>query len=500
EPHVSLPACDEGEALVWADGAWSCETHLGLDCWEEEVVAWIGGRWQCVAIFDGSILTLASLARSEVVDHRIGVGENPNVTTEILDLLAFDPSDLVRRRVARHLATSPSLLAGLAADAVVEVRVGVALNRSAPVEVLEALSQDSSFDRHLVLNEATPSDVLHAIAQRATNENVLVNVAEHRNAGPGTMLLLEGKSDYVRTFLAANLNAPPEVLDRLARAAEATVAANALRNPNTPLTTLLELAEDPRDDRRRAVADNPSLPVAVVEALSSDPSDAVREAVGFRVDLPITLMETLSSDLSEIVRCAVAGNRESAARILQEIAGDPSDMVRICLAQNEAAPASVLQALVTDPANEVREELAGNPSTPPASLELLSEETSLVTLERVASNRNTPPAVLDRLAADDALSELVGANPSAEAATLHRLASHPAERTRNSVGRNPSASRESLALIADRRFGSLPEWTGVAVNPSTPPGLVGRLARHSSAQVRQAAAQSGVLPAGAVVW
>ena len=141
--------------------------------------------------------------------------------------LASSGSAEVRRDVARAESTPPAVLALLAVDPDVDVRVLVASNpRSSPLTLLRQVPDD------------------HPL---------------------------------VRRMLARNWNTPAEALDALARDYDRLVRGDVASNRWTPPEVLRALGTDPHDGVVENVASNPSAPRDLVERLATDAHGRVRD-------------------------------------------------------------------------------------------------------------------------------------------------------------------------------------------------------------------------------
>jgi len=129
--------------------------------------------------------------------------------------------------------------------------------------------------------------------------------------------------------------------DQLAAAAHELLYP-AARSPNTPATTLEQLAGGGAARVRRAVARNPSSPSAVLERLAGDGSEWVRRAVAEHPSCPPALLERLAGDEDWEVRAAVARNPSCPPALLERLTGDEDWEVRAAARGPRAPPAPLL--------------------------------------------------------------------------------------------------------------------------------------------------------------
>jgi len=89
-----------------------------------------------------SVEVLEQLAIDECERVRRRVAENPQTPERILVHLATDSDYDVRLSVAEHPATPPFVLEFLALDSCADVRFGMAENPDTPLHILSVLAQD----------------------------------------------------------------------------------------------------------------------------------------------------------------------------------------------------------------------------------------------------------------------------------------------------------------------------------------------------------------------
>jgi hypothetical protein len=87
---------------------------------------------------------LAELARSEVDRIRVRVAENPFAPLEVLELLATDKNPDVRIAVGTNHSTPTHIKYSFAFDEDPNVRFGLAEDMNSPIELLDKLIDDSN--------------------------------------------------------------------------------------------------------------------------------------------------------------------------------------------------------------------------------------------------------------------------------------------------------------------------------------------------------------------
>ena len=125
--------------------------------------------------------------------------------------------------------TPVETLKKLARKGNLDVRVRVALNPAAPAEVRRRLAEEPTLRYYAVFQPTAPAEVITAIAEDPKSKRAaLVAAARHPNASPMAALALSGHRDpAVRQAVASAPGASREVLCRLARDPDPTVAASA---------------------------------------------------------------------------------------------------------------------------------------------------------------------------------------------------------------------------------------------------------------------------------
>ena len=375
--------------------------------------------------------TLWDLGRSPLrtVLHLLGrSGIDPaelRETRELLDdLLARSP--LLREAEACDRYTPGAILASLAKDAWLAVRVAVADNPSTPEATLIALSRAE--DR--TMRRAAPAEMLDA------NDP---SVAPALAAEP-----------LIRRCVAANPSTPSRVLEAWARGEDSELRAAVATNPSLSKELLASLADDDDPEVRRAVASNMATPQEVLSRLYSDGDPVVRARIAERADAPLELVEKALDDecpwvrrsaarnpalrpdrlsslsLREDVasRAGVAANPSADGELLARLAADRHWFVRSSVAANIACPRPVMHELAADPEWKVREALAHNPSAPIEVLRDLAERSTFAAVDALEGNPNTA------------------------AAMLGVIAEEPSNETRLDLVTNQSLLLEDLALYA----------------------------------------------------
>src|SRR4030095_4827487 len=102
----------------------------------------VGERYITAGSETVSVAVLEQLAIDESDRVRRRVAENPQTPEHVLIRLATDSDCEVRLSVTEHSATPPFMLQFLALDSCADVRFGIAENPDAPRHILSMLAQD----------------------------------------------------------------------------------------------------------------------------------------------------------------------------------------------------------------------------------------------------------------------------------------------------------------------------------------------------------------------
>lgn len=224
--------------------------------------------------------------------RRVPEKENERVTDffryfwpELKDLVCLNY--WIRRRIASHPNCPVDVLAQLALDDDLDVRICVAKNPNCPVEL-----------RLKLLTQLALDDGCWVRICVAENPNCPVDVL--------TQFALDNNS-YVRRDVASNLNCPVEVLTQLALDDDYRVRRDVASNPNCPVDVLTQLALDNNSDVRIDVTLNPNCPVEVLTQLALDDS-YVRRGIALNLNCPVEVLTQLALDNNSDVRRGVASN------------------------------------------------------------------------------------------------------------------------------------------------------------------------------------------------
>ncbi|WP_208545449.1 hypothetical protein [Streptomyces sp. Tu 2975] len=372
--------------------------------------------------------------------------------------LLKSPDPLVRRALAARAPALPEDgFALLAADPAADVRADLARNGRTPPAVLARLAAD---DDPVVRAELaqwwveSPEDVRRALL---TDGDPLVRAA--------------ACSTYFRRIPHP---VPPADL-RPALLADPATRAGVVRHVTLEPALAKELAADPDDEVRTALAAHPGLPSEVRDALAGDASPLVRAEIFVRADTPDDLRAALHEELvtgdaragvsfavsEHDLMCgiALAGLRH---RVLDWVVDAPSAHVaspyfcfRYSAALSPALPADAVDTLLDDEESRIRHAMAARTrDLSPDTAERLERRhrRDPKTRGRPADHTTFPTATLRRFAADPdpRIRSLAPRDPDLPPTLASRLAADDDVLVRQEAASHPNLPIAALrALLAD---------------------------------------------------
>jgi hypothetical protein len=252
---------------------------------------------------------LAALVAKAPEWLRIEIAGNSIAVRSVGTLLAGDPSESVRTKLAKQPDLDPESASVLAEDESSFVRGELARNLIRIEPVAAKLARSDDF-------------VKFSLAERKTSEigRKAVNI------------LLRSKNGGILIKLAESVESDRETLAKLAANSNDKVRETVAYNPLIGNETLELLASDPIRTIRSAVASrasNRKLPEAVVRKIETDPSPAVRNTfIVLSMAISTESAATFAKDRDAPVRQAIAARSDaiSVADVMRLI-GDRSAKV-----------------------------------------------------------------------------------------------------------------------------------------------------------------------------
>ena len=324
------------------------------------------------------ILIKLSNEKNEYIRNNLAY--NPNIPLSVLMKLARDSSYYVRKTIVEHPNVSKEIIKILIEDIDEEVRLlARATNPDASEEELAELSKNKeSFVRSQVAkNKKTPLVILYELA-KDEQLHVRCDVAKCTNNSDLLELLSNDKNDLVLEEVANNKYSSQKTLIKLIRGESYNVKEIAIKNPNTTLVFLEQLAKEGSNkhgyDICYTIMERPDVSKEIIKILLKDREKKVRFAA-----------KAIDSDTSETD--------------LIELSKTDEEFIKILVIENEKTPFSALYWLAMDEKFIIRRHVAKK-AKDAKLLEFLSHDEDVIVVEEVANNIHCPEEILARLAKD----------------------------------------------------------------------------------------------------
>lgn len=298
-------------------------------------------------------------------------------------------------RLALALAdhTASNLLQQLADDEDAEVRRAVASNPNTPQDVLLTLGREfpdaivanpifnilllenpeSLFVRLSLARSSTSSETLVNLSA-LPDEEILCAIAENSNTPVATLAQLvqnppqiydyddpDGSEfDRLFTCVAKNPNTPASLLIRLANHSGGSVRYVVAEHPNTPVSILDRFADSSNVEMHRAILRNPNTPTMTLERLAGQEVKETRDRVKMhpnvsemaiaivnfmdeKPETPLHLLPTFATHSRPAVRRLVAAHPHTPSTVLDQLSLDLDDGVRHKVGEHPNASATALE-------------------------------------------------------------------------------------------------------------------------------------------------------------
>ncbi|MDY6804460.1 MAG: HEAT repeat domain-containing protein [Cyanobacteriota bacterium] len=471
----------------------------------------------------------AEVAKSGDSDDRLYIAGSCKTPVSVMELLATDQDENVRRTLAENCSLPLDLRLQLTRDPSYGVRASLAKERyrfSTPVEVLETLAADESeYVRAVVAGKReTPSSVLENLAH---DESQKVRRAVVRNPNTPIVILKEMarnnpelKEGMLQRKPSGNEESDrflAELLQEFASSDDDSIRYKIAGHPKTPISVLERLASDRFSLVRDTIAENPNTPSETLIQMASQEKlttsegcfHTVSNKIAMRRDAPPEALDFVARQPVTFIRQETLENRNTSADTLAWLAANESDINILCgIARHPNVSGDVEQQLSRHENQAVRGSL-GASSYLSSILETLALDESQDVREQVATNSSAPVNLLEMLASDSAaeVRAAVAANNDAPGNILERLAEDEKVEVRRAVAENPATPtpvRESLQDLlpqtSDRQLSPTLRGLGRIYNPETDdlPSLLSEYARSPVAFVRFVALMHPLTPAEAL--
>lgn len=308
-------------------------------------------KWASCASTEGKIL-LASASRSEDFD--------------VLRTLAKDVEPLVRAAVAANVFIPTELSIALAGDPDPQVCgsvvAGVSPSEDPKGELSRNLASCGDWKQRVRVAYSAGSELANILAELAQDEEVKVRitVAENRaTREPALSSLAADLDTRVRMAVARNPKNQPSVLAVLAgdgveevRAASLSTIAGSW---GIPTESLSFLSKDPRVEVRVAVALNPTIEPTVLASLAADSAENVRIAVASNSKVDEATLMSLVYDSSTDVQIAITQNSQTSPSILVALANSSNETVQASLISAPASPDKLILEFCSAASRDIRQ-------------------------------------------------------------------------------------------------------------------------------------------------
>lgn len=221
---------------------------------------------------------------------------------------------------------------------------------------------------------------------KSKNEQLRVSVAENENAP--VEILFELASDpsvSVRQALALNPSSSYEILEKLSNDKEQDVLIYLAGSNFLPSDIALKLSKHKSEVIRSSIACNEKTSVDILLALSDDNSKDVLEELSRNINTPISVLVKLSKLSNRKILEGLSRNPNSSSEILDSLSKSDYESVREAVAENSNTSGHILQDLASD-SRDIRVRVAGNPATPVQALLILAEDKDKYVKEAIKNN------------------------------------------------------------------------------------------------------------------
>ena len=211
---------------------------------------------------------------------KLGVLDNKNITSDILESLSKDKNDIVRRIVAEHPKT--------------------------PIEVLNKLSKDSVLIQAVAKNPNTTTEILEKLSEEKC-AYIIKTVVNHPNTSKDALSKL---SKVDKEYFESGIEFQSMIMT--------FIKGSIAKHANTPVDVLVDFSKDKGDYHGRISIKNPNMPSEVLTELSKDDSRSIRESVAGNTSTPIEIIETLTTDEDKAVKKQAKKTLKEMKRVLRE--------------------------------------------------------------------------------------------------------------------------------------------------------------------------------------
>lgn len=418
--------------------------------------------------------------------HRVraAITAREDISEEQTMMLAYDLSDLVRKKLADNPKVS-----------------------NAVKKLLNTFNQSRKSFIH------TEKFKKKQLARKDINE-LPINAIDEQNIRKKA----RSEKHFLRLKLSTITIISTSAIKQIINNSEHSFLLGLTNNINSPPEILEILATDENYLVRQNVANHPKATLDTLNKLKTDENINVREKVAANSNISLEIIKELAQDSMAAVRQAIVNNPHTTTAILNELQSDHSDCVRGAIAMGEDISKEMAVALADDASAYVRQRLVCNPNVPVEIIELLSKDidliskdgNSLVQLEMIR-NIDLSPKLFENLALSSAakVRTEVARHPKAPLSVLDRLKMDEDKYVRVEVAKNPNISLAIMEYLAKDSINSKPTsrsclsygyrvWTdyhhqvrlAIAANTQTPETILNKLKSDHNLFVRRAVAEN----------
>ncbi len=417
--------------------------------------------------FNLPLKILLELARDNSTNVRLNLlyklsNKKVQAPIQLLELFAQDESEQVRAKVAEHPDITVELLVCLANDSSREVKSAVVKNIKTPTSILEKLGLEENI--FAVRNPHTPGTVLAQAVNKTTGYK------SHE-----TLRDLIKQSGWTK-----DTQMPSDVLDELSYHKDSGVRMEVADHHKTSISTLERLSNDEYLYVRLRVAQNPNTPPHALEQIVRYEDTNIDDDyyytlcldISRRPDTPSSALEFFSysrrADIRNIVAYYPNTSLETLARM---VVSETNEFVLKTLADNHKLTSNLLLTLAQKPYWSVRKVLIEHPNMTSELWKQLAKDEVVELRQAIASQSNCPIIILENLASDenDEVRVAVATNFNTPASTLEILAGDSNSHVRTAVASNPNLTETTLTQLASDE--KVEVRRAVVINPNTPPSI-----------------------------
>ena len=262
----------------------------------------------------------------------------------ILENLAKDRGEYIRKLVAENPNTPIAARESLAKDKDASVRNSVAENPNTPIAALESLAKDKNeWVRIAVFKNPNATNQMRDILLKDENLEVIGEISKSKKIDSKTRnelfkRLLLSKRDDIRKFVAGNPDTPIELLNQFIFDKGGYTTQVLSSNPSAT-TELLNDFYDHLSNKKRSKTKYGGTHWHAIIGIAKNPNTSV------------SLLKKLLEDFPDYV----AQNLCATVEILEQLAKDKRAGVRIKVARNPNTPISLIEALLQDKSATVKE-------------------------------------------------------------------------------------------------------------------------------------------------